>query len=118
MGDLFRTGEAFATEIIVWVILPDHYHLLFHSDRILELIEHLGRKVWSGVVEIAMNSDRHFWATVNSVHNNPVKHGYADRWRDWPFGNAREYLESVGEDEAQRVWKDDPIGDYGKGWDD
>jgi putative transposase len=74
--------------------------------------------VWCGVAETAMKSDRHYLATVNYVHHNPVKHGYVANWHDWPFGNAREYLDVVGRDEAERVWKEYPIGSFGAGWDD
>ena len=63
-----------------------------------------------------MKSERHFWATINYIHNNPVKHGYAARWQDWPFGNARDYLDEFGRDEAERVWNEYPVGVYGSGW--
>ncbi len=126
----------FATEITAWVILPNHYHVLLHTEHLLDLLAAVGRlhgrtshawngedgtrgrKVWGGAAETAMKSDGHFWATVNYVHHNPVKHGYVEHWQDWPFGNAREYLEAMGRDEAERIWSDYPIREYGKGWDD
>ena len=37
------------------------------------------------IVERAMRSDRHFWATLNYAHHNPVHHGYVARWTDWPW---------------------------------
>jgi putative transposase len=77
-----------------------------------------GRQVWCGAVERFMRNERHFWATMNYVHNNPVHHGYVDRWQDWPYSSAREYLEQVGQDEAARIWKRFPILGYGKNWDD
>jgi putative transposase len=64
-----------------------------------------------------MKSERHFWATINYIHHNPVKHGYVQHWQDWPFSSAAAYLESVGRKEAERVWHEYPITEYGKGWD-
>ncbi len=64
-----------------------------------------------------MKSNAHYWATLNYVHHNPVKHGYVERWQDWPWSSARQYLEAIGHDEAQRMWKQYPIKEYGKGWD-
>jgi len=65
-----------------------------------------------------MRNDAHFWATLNYVHHNPVHHGYVGRWQDWPFSSAREYLEEMGKSRAEELWREYPILDYGKGWDD
>lgn len=123
-------------ETVAWVVLPNHYHALARTGDALGVLAELGRlhgrtsyrwnglentrgrKVWHRVVETVMKGDGHFWATVNYVHNNPVKHGYVTKWEDWPFGNAREYIKAVGRDEARRIWKLYPIDDYGRGWDD
>jgi len=51
------------------------------------------------------------------VHHNPVHHGYARLWTDWPWSSARDYLREVGREEAERIWRDFPVRDYGKGWD-
>ncbi len=64
-----------------------------------------------------MRSERHFWATVNYVHNNPIKHGYVDGWQDWPFSNAAQYLDQVGREKAEEIWREYPVLDYGKDWD-
>ncbi len=64
-----------------------------------------------------MRSDRHYWATLNYVHHNPVRHGYVTRWTDWPWTSAAEYLVQTGIDEATRIWQEYPLRDYGKDWD-
>jgi putative transposase len=64
-----------------------------------------------------MRSERHYFATLNYIHNNPVKHGYVQKWQDWPFSSAREYLEKVGFEMASTIWKEYPVLDFGKGWD-
>ncbi len=64
-----------------------------------------------------MKSESHFWATLNYVHHNPVKHGYVDKWMDWPYSSAEEYIGQMGEPEASRIWKNYPINEYGRGWD-
>ncbi len=135
-SELIENCRIYTSAIWAWTVLPNHYHILVESQSVLELLKVLGqlhgrtshgwngedgsrgRKVWHGAVETAMKSEGHFSATVNYVHNNSVKHGYVSRWQDWPFSNAREYLEKVGRDEAERVWKEYPIGSYGMGWDD
>ena len=77
-----------------------------------------GRQVWCKAVDRGMRSEAHYWATMNYVHHNPVKHGYVARWQDWPYSSAIEYLAAVGKARAEEIWRDYPILDYGKGWDD
>lgn len=42
---------------------------------------------------------------------------YVQRWQDWPFSSAGEYLAQMGHSEAVRIWKQYPVLDYGRGWD-
>ncbi len=77
-----------------------------------------GLKVWCNAAETVMKSERHFWATVNYIHHNPVKHGLVEKWLDWPFSSAVDFLEKSGRAEAERVWMGYPIKEYGVGWDD
>jgi len=121
---------------VAWCVLPNHYHLLVRTSDLKSVVTSMarlhgrtsfgwnreencqGRKVWHGVSDRAMRGDGHFWATVNYIHHNPVKHGYVARWEEWPFSSAIGFLEEVGRDEAVKIWKDFPVLDYGKGWDD
>ena len=124
-----------ATTVSAWAVLPNHYHGLVITENISALLYELrllhgrtafawngedgrrGRKVWSGVLETAMKSDRHFWASMNYIHNNPVKHGYVKKWGEWPFSSALRYIEAVGREEAERVWREYDVSEMGDGWD-
>ncbi|MEO8426623.1 MAG: hypothetical protein ABI651_05870 [Verrucomicrobiota bacterium] len=135
-GDLLAVFAAHASQTFAWCVLPSHYHALVEAPNILGLLRELGllhgrtshawngeensrgRKVFFRAVERAMRTDRHFWATLNYVHHNPVHHGYVERWTDWPWSSAPEYLAQTDPNEAKRIWRDYPIGEYGKGWDD
>jgi putative transposase len=134
--DLLTVFAAHARQTFAWCVLPNHYHALVEAPDILGLLGELGRlhgrtsHAWNGeedsrgrkvffrAVERAMRSERHFWATLNYVHHNPVHHGYVERWTDWPWSSAEKYLAQTGPVEAKRVWQDYPLRDYGKGWDD
>jgi putative transposase len=124
------------SEPAAWCVLPNHYHALVRATELKPLVQKLGRlhgrtsfdwnkqeqvvgrKVWHGVADRAMRSDGHFWATINYIHHNPVKHGYVQKWEEWPFSSATDYLNELGRTEAARVWNEFPILDYGKDWDD
>lgn len=133
---LLETFDLAGAKTMAWCVLPNHYHALIETTGVLAVLsaigqlhgrtshawngeeESRGRKVWFRAAERAMRSDRHFWATMNYVLHNAVHHGYVGRWEEWPVSSAREYLERVGREAAVRAWKEYPILDYGKGWDD
>jgi putative transposase len=130
--ELFAQNECL---IHAWCVLPNHYHAVIETHCIAELLRDVGRfhgrtsyhwngeeqargrQVWCGAAERTIRNNRHFWASVNYVHNNPVHHGYATQWQDWAYSSAVEYLDEVGKKEAARIWKEYPVLDYGRGWD-
>ncbi len=132
---LLREMSQRCRTMFAWVVLPNHYHLLVDTPDILSVLASLGqlhgrtsyqwngdddkrgRQVWCKAAETVMKSERHFYASINYVLHNPVHHGYCERWTDWPFSNADEYLLSVGRDAALKRWKAYPLRDYGKSWD-
>ena len=115
-------GAIVAAKIFGWVVLPNHYHILVHPPDLHALLVNLGqlhgrtshkwngeedcrrRKVWHRAAETVMKSERHFWATLNYVLHNPVRHGYVGQWQDWPFSSAAQYLADVPREEAERRW--------------
>jgi putative transposase len=121
--------------LMAWCLLPNHYHLLVETKGLKKLKKRLGqlhgqtshewnleenavgRTVWHRCADRAMRSSRHFWATVNYIHHNPVHHGYVQHWSDWPYSSATGFLEQVGRDRAVSIWREYPVLDYGKGWD-
>jgi putative transposase len=133
-NDLLSACGKFATNIYAWCVLPNHYHLLVRTENIKALRHELGllhgrssfnwngdenrrgRRVWFNCFDRDIKSHRHFWASVNYIHHNPVHHGYFDSWQDWLWSSAAEFLERVGRERAVQIWHEFPILDYGKKW--
>jgi putative transposase len=134
-AELLEALQCLGVDIFAWCILPNHYHTLIRAEANKAVIQALGRvhgrtsfrwnteenrrgrRVWFNAFDRPMKSERHYWATVNYIHHNPVKHGYVEKWTDWPFSSANRYLEEVGRQQALATWTEFPILDYGKGWD-
>jgi len=132
---LLDACQKFATNVYAWCVLPNHYHFLVQTDRLKELRGALGkchgrmsfqwngeddrrgRQVWHNCVDRGIKSYRHFWASVNYIHHNPVHHGYVDKWQDWPWSSAADFIQRVGHKTASKIWCEYPILDYGKKWD-
>lgn len=80
--------------LFAWCVLPNHYHLLIKSAEIRGFLARLGRFHgsssfrWNGedgsrgrrvsfqAIERSMRSERPYFASLNYIHHNPVKHGY------------------------------------------
>jgi putative transposase len=134
-ADLLSALAVQTNQIFAWCVLPNHYHVLVETSDIKGLLRILGffhgrtshawngeerargRKVFFRAADRGMRSDRHFWASLNYVHHNPVHHGYVERWTEWPWSSAAQYLADTSEEVAKRVWRDFPILDYGNHWD-
>jgi REP-associated tyrosine transposase len=134
-ADMLDVFNKFCMAVYAWCVLPNHYHVVVKTERIKELRRGLGlfhgrssfdwngedqqrgRQVWYNCFERGIKSERHFWATINYVHHNPVHHGYVRRWQDWPWSSAQIFLESVGKIKAEEIWREYPVLDYGKKWD-
>ena len=134
-SDLLDTLSDRGTEIHAWCILPNHYHALIQTEELKALLnaigklhgrtshawngedEKRGRKIWHGVTERAIRSERHYFATLNYIHHNPVKHGNAEKWQDWESSSVHEFLADTGREDAKRLWREYPILGYGDKWD-
>ena len=132
--DRFGRESPDRIDIRAWVVLPNHYHLIIAGDldvfarRIARLHngkatqwnredQTKGRKVWHRFSDRLIRTERHYYASLNYIHANPVKHGYTTSAKDWVWSSFSVYLNALGRQCLANWWKRYPIGDYGKGWD-
>jgi putative transposase len=134
--ELLETLNEAGAKVHAWCVLPNHYHLLADVPDLKQVLTSLGRlhgrtshrwngedgergrKVWCALADRLIRGEAHFWATLNYIHHNPVKHGWVEQWLEWPFSSAEAHLGAVGREEALRLWRLYPVLDYGAGWDD
>src|SRR5262245_57006019 len=133
--ELLNTCADSGAVINDWCLLPNHYHILLRTKQLKLLLKALGlfhgrtsfkwngedgqrgHKCWFNTHDRYIRSERHFWSSLNYVHNNAVHHGYVDKWQDWPWSSAEEFLIKNGREETMRIWHEYPLLDYGKKWD-
>jgi putative transposase len=140
MGDfeneLMNALAASDDKCLGWCVLPNHYHFLAEVTDLKQTIKNvgqlhgrtsrtwnleddrIGRQCWYRCADRAIRSERHMWAVMNYIHHNPVRHGYVEKWQDWPFSSAAMFIESVGRERTAVIWRDYPVLNFGKGWDD
>jgi len=109
---LARVLERDGWDLIAWAVLPNHYHIVVRAPDtgahdlarwMADLHKYTsrswnqedsarGRRIWWNYWDTCIESLGSFWARVNYVHWNPVKHGLVGRPEDYPFSSYREYL--------------------------
>lgn len=123
--------------VYAWVILVNHYHILVGVetlDAVSRALQQLHgttsrewnladgltgkRRVWYKFSDRMIRNDVHFYRAVNYIHYNPVKHGLITDPYEWPWSSLHNYLTHNGREWLRKTWKDFPLGDFGKGWDD
>jgi putative transposase len=124
------------SSIEAWVVLPNHYHLLVDTANLGELGKALGlvhgrtsrrwnleddrpgRKCWYRFSDRAIRSDSHYFACLNYIHANPVKHGHVKSGLDWVTSSVHQFESELGIATLRDLWKKYPVGEMGRGWDD
>ncbi len=132
-----NSAQALTTNLTIcaWVVLPNHYHLLVHVvnfDILSELFRKIHgvtarqwnleenvtkRKIWYRWSDRAIRSERHYYTTINYIHYNPVKHGFAKSPYDWVESSVHWYLQTQGRQWLRDCWIQYPVKDYGSTWD-
>jgi putative transposase len=130
----FEEADSAGMTIQAWVVLPNHYHLLARPTRsdLHLFFAHIhgatsylwngedharGRKVWYRYGDRAIRSERHYYTTLNYLHFNPVKHGWAASPYDWHESSVHWYLAHYGREWLRDLWVRYPVREYGATWD-
>ena len=135
---LLNSIKEVTENIIAWVILPNHYHVLMlvqslgavssalkylhgRTSREWNIEDDLTgkRRVWYKFADTYIRNDWHLRVSFNYIHFNPVKHGYVNDPYDWPWSSLSIYYADKGEDWLQEQWRGhEPPMNFGKDWDD
>lgn len=108
-----------------WVILGNHYHMLFRSStgsdlaRIINLVHGRvsyqlnqwdgmrGRKIFQNYWDRCMRDEEDYYRHLNYIHHNPVKHGLVQRMHEYPLSSFDSYLRRLG-----HAWMEDCFRQY------
>jgi len=122
-------------DLFAWCVLRNHWHALIGTTDLKSVLKGIarlqgmhsfewngeddtrGRQCWHCCADRRIRSEAHFQAARNYIHHNPVKHGYAKKWTEWPYSSASLFLEEAGREKVLRLWKEFPVLDMGEKWD-
>ena len=115
----------FNISLIAWVVLPNHYHILFMPKSANEIARFMkllngstshklnaqdnlqGRAVWYSYWDRCIRNENDFWTRFNYIHCNPIKHGYVDYPEDWEFSSYRFYVRN-----DENKWLNEKLNDF------
>jgi len=106
-----------------WVILNNHYHLMVNAtekaEQLPDIIKEIHKfsalwikkninnakdidKIWYNYWDTCITYEKSYFARINYIWFNPVKHGYVDSPEKWRYGSfferykkEKEYLERI-----------------------
>jgi len=125
-----KSFALFRFDLYAWVVLINHYHLLFKTKRGKDLPKcigkihggfayetnkaegQVGRKFWQNYWDRCIRSEMDFWVHMNYIHRNPVKHHHAIRMEDYKFSSYQIWLKKNGTDRMFSVFQQYPIIDF------
>jgi len=104
---LFSVMKDYDWELQAWAVFSNHYHFIgkspvqgktvrtliqrLHSEtsrKLNEIDDTKGRKVWFQYWDTCLTYEKSYYARLNYVHNNPVKHGLVKVASQYPFCSA------------------------------
>jgi putative transposase len=127
---LLEVMKFYGFELMGWVILREHYHLLLRITKGLELPDFMrsfhgksaflfnkmdnlaGRKIWYQYWDRCISDEDSMYRRLNYIHNNPIKHGYVKDLIDYRYSSYNSYLEKFGREWLNDLWRKYPVIDY------
>lgn len=126
---LFERANILGWALHAWVVMKDHYHFIAQSpDNALSLkmlvqgIHSINskfvnrvdnaprRRIWYNYWDTCLQTEKTYYARMNYVILNPVKHGLVDNPEDYPFSSYRYFVENTEPDFRKMVFLQ-PIND-------
>ena len=131
--ELKKFLEKYCYQLYAWVILDNHYHLLFKtkigknleyfisdlhsasSKNLNKLDNQKGRNVWYQYWDYCPRNEKDFYQHFNYIHHNPVKHGYVKTQEEVlknQFCSYRRWVDKKGEEWMGDCFATYPIIDF------
>jgi putative transposase len=134
---LLNAFHEIEAEIVGWVILPNHYHILASVESLNVVSDSLRllhgrtsydwnlkdglqkkRQVWYKFSDRMMRDEKQLNQTLNYIHYNPVKHGWVESVFAWEWSSIFMYENERGRDWLREQWKKHgPPANFGNDWD-
>jgi len=122
--------QVFNFKLYAWVVLDNHYHILFKTAKGLDLPKAMGkihgvfsyemnktenqprRKIWQNYWDWCIRSEKDFWTHFNYIHHNPIKHKYVQKMENYNFSSFNHWVNKKGMGWVMSIFEQYPIVDF------
>jgi putative transposase len=120
---LLELAEGHGWRLEAWAVFPNHYHFIaespadsktltaflreLHSRAAIALNRYgltPGRKVWHNYWETRLTNESSYFARLNYVHQNPVKHGLVAVANQYRHGSAAWFERTATRAQVQTIY--------------
>ena len=120
---LLSGAKEFGWQLEAWACFANHYHFVGHALENAESLkpfliklhaetagivneaDHLsGRQVWHNFWETEITFEKSYFARLNYVHQNPVKHGLVPVANQYPWCSARWFEATATRAQVQTIY--------------
>lgn len=117
--------KEYCWELHHWVILDNHYHILGRSRKGSDLTlifkrlhgstasyiheaTRCKKPVWWNYWDYCPRDEREYYIRMNYLLWNPVKHGYVENLKDYPFSSFHQLYEEIGREKLAEQFREYP----------
>jgi putative transposase len=119
---LMEVTEHYEWLLQAWAVFSNHYHFVAKSpdnaDTLKTMIQRIhsqtariinrfdgtvGRQVWFQYWDTCLTYEKSYYARLNYVHNNPIKHGLAEVAEQYPFCSAEWFIKHAEPEFLKKV---------------
>ena len=119
---LFEQMKRFHWDLQAWAVMGNHYHFVAYCGEKPESLQAIiravhsitaiylnrldrtaGRKVWFQYRDTCLTNERIYYARLNYVHHNPVKHRLTDCAEDYSWCSMAWLRREATEEQVRRV---------------
>ncbi len=80
------------------------------ADKAAATMKYSG--IWHNYWDRCIKNEKDFWVHFNYIHQNPIKHSYANSMNKYKFSSYSYYLKEKGQDWLDSVFINYPIIDF------
>ncbi len=119
---LSEAAQTYQWNLEAWALFCNHYHFIARAPEdgtsLRRLIQRLhsqsarlvneidrtpGRRVWFQYWDTCLTYEKSYYARLNYVHNNPVKHGLVSIAEQYPFCSAAWFKAHASDDFRKKL---------------
>lgn len=87
-------------------------HSRLYDPEVIALTKVKDAPIWYQYMDHIVRSDEDYYKHINYIHQNPVKHGYANKLTDYKWSSIHKWVKEKGKEYVLDCFRTYPIVDF------